>query len=243
VKLFVRWFEHFLYEELRLLFENVCVIIRKNQMKVMEEEKYQKELFKFEQPKRSFSRFAEMLPKADFEGRVSITISLEKMVFIAIGLMMVFVIVYAMGVESGKSRGNAPVVRAGKPSEQLSNAPGAQVRPAAIPVRSILNTAPIMPVVKPAPPVRQIVQPQVKATAVYQASKPYTILAGSFAKLENAQGSAAMLAKQGFNVSVTYFQPYYRVSVGSYSDKTSADAQRDLVKVRRINKDAMFKLK
>jgi SPOR domain len=208
---------------MRLLFENVCVIIRKNQIKVMEEEKYQKELFKFEQPKRSFSRFAEMLPKADFEGRVSITISLEKMVFIAIGLMMVFVIVYAMGVESGKSRGNAPAVQAGKPSEQLSNAPGAQVRPAAIPARNILNTAPIVPVVKP--------------------SKPYTILAGSFAKLDNAQRSAAMLTKQGFNASVTYFQSYYRVSVGSYSDKTSADAQRDLVKVRRINKDAMFKLK
>ncbi len=230
-------------DELRLLFENAYVIIRKNQIKVMEEEKYQKELFQFEQPKKSFSRFAEMLPKADFEGRISITISLENIVFIAIGMMMIFVIVYAMGVESGKSRENAPAVRVGKPSEQLSTAPGAQVRPAAIPVKNILNTAPIAPAVRPATPVRQIVQPQVKTTALYQESKPYTILAGSFAKRENAQGAAVMLVKQGFTASIAYFQPYYRVSVGAYSDKTSADAQRDLMRVRRINKDAMFKLR
>lgn len=226
-----------------MLFENACVIIRKNQIKIMEEEKYQKELFQFEQPKKSFSRFAEMLPKADFEGKVSITISLEKIVFIAIGMMMVFVIVYAMGVESGKSRKNAPAVQAGKPSEQLSRAPGARVRPAAIPVKNILNTAPIVTAVRPAPPVRQIVQRQVKATTVFQESKPYTILAGSYAKRANAQASVAILIKQGFNASVTYFKPYYRVCVGAYRNKNDADARRDLMRVRQINKDAMFKLR
>ena len=57
----------------------------------MEEEEYQKELFEFEQPKKSFSRFADMLPKADFEGRVAITVSLEKIVFVSIGIVMVMV--------------------------------------------------------------------------------------------------------------------------------------------------------
>ncbi len=226
-----------------LLFKKLYVIIRKNQTKAMEveEEKYQKELFQFEQPKRSFSRLADMLPKADFEGRISITISLEKIVFIAIGMMMVFVMVYALGIESGKLRENAPVVQAVKPPEQLSTAPGAQIRPAAIPAKNILNTAPIVPTVTPAMRVGQMAQGQAKTAAVYRESKPFMILAGSFAKRENAQASAAMLTKQGFDTSITYFQPYFRVCVGAYSDKNGADAKRDLMRVKRIYKDAMLR--
>lgn len=209
----------------------------------MEEEKYQKELFQFEQPKRSFSRLQDMLPKADFEGRIAITISLEKIVFIAIGIMMVLVIVYALGVESGKSRESAPVVQEVRPLAQLSTAPGAQTRPAAMPTRSILSTAPIAPAVRPVPAAKQAAQGQIKTAKSYQESKPFTILAGSFAKRENAQASALALIKQGFNASVTFIQPYYRVCVGVYSSKNDADAVRDMAKVKRINKDAMFKLR
>ncbi|MFH1190455.1 MAG: SPOR domain-containing protein [Candidatus Omnitrophota bacterium] len=209
----------------------------------MEEEKYQKELFHFEEPKRSFSRLQDMLPKADFEGKISIAISLEKMVFIAIGIIMVLVIVYALGVENGKSRREIPAVRPAKPPEQLVTAPGAHTRPAVIPDKNILNTAPIVTAARTAPPVRQAIQAKTKAATPYQETKRFTILAGSFAKRENAQASALMLTKQGFNATVIYARPYYRVCVGAYSDKTGADAARDLAKVRRVKKDAMFMLR
>jgi len=202
----------------------------------MEEEKHQKELFEFEQPKRSFSRLADMLPKADLEGRVAITISLEKMVFISIGIMMALVIVYALGVESGKSRSDAPDVQAAKP---LSLPQAQQNRTATIAAKNILNTAPIVPAVKSAAPVRQIFQDQTKTAVIGKASKPFTILAGTFTKRDNAETARAILARQGLNAAVTYSQFYYRVCVGAYAN--GAEAQRDLDRVKGIYKDAMIK--
>lgn len=68
----------------------------------MEEEKYQKELFEFEKPKRPFPRLGNIFPKPDFEGRISITFGLERLIFISIGIIMLMVIVFALGVERGK---------------------------------------------------------------------------------------------------------------------------------------------
>jgi cell division septation protein DedD len=209
----------------------------------MEEEKYQKELFEFKEPKRSFSLLADILPKADFEGRVAVTVSLEKLVFISIGIVMVMVVVYALGVESGKLRAKIPPRELARPPEQSSVRPAAQVRAETIPAKNILNTAPIAAAVKPAVSARQS-QYQAKITAITgQPSRPFTILASTFAKRENAETAAAVLARQGFNAMVTYSQPYYRVCVGAYVDKTGAEAERDMQRVRRIYKDAMFKLR
>jgi hypothetical protein len=207
----------------------------------MEEEKYQKELFEFEQPKRSFSRLSEMLPKADFEGRVAITISLEKLVFISIGIMMVLVVVYALGVESGKSRANAPAVQAVKPLPAPPISQVQQNRVATIPAKNILNTAPIVPAAKGMAPARQAIQDQAKAMALGKASKPFTILAGTFTKRGNAEAASAALTKQGLNAVVTYSQFYYRVCVGAYSN--GVEAERDLSRVKSIYKDAVLKPK
>ena len=205
----------------------------------MEEEKHQRELFEFEQPKRSFSRLADMLPKADFEGRVAITISLEKMVFIAIGIMMVMVVVYALGVENGKSRTDAPIVQAAKTLPSLPLSQIQKSRAATIPAKNILNTAPIVAAVNSTAPVRQTVPDQMKTAITGKASKPFTILAGTFTKRDNAEAACSVLTRQGLNAAVTYGQLYYRVCVGAYTN--SAEAQRDLARVRNIYKDAVLK--
>jgi len=81
----------------------------------MEEEKYQKELFEFEEPKKPFSKFTNMLPKRDFEGRIALSLTFEKIVFIFIGTVMVMVLVFALGVENGKFRGDrAKIIKAAK---------------------------------------------------------------------------------------------------------------------------------
>ena len=199
----------------------------------MEEEKYQKELFEFEQSKKPFSHLTDILPKADFEGKVAITLTLEKIVFIFIGIMMSMVIIYALGVESGKTRARST----GQPAGQAAPAPLkalTQTRVAAIPAKNILNTAPIVPTNRPEAPVR---------AQTPGATKPYTILAASYAKREGAQASAALLTRQGFNATITYSAPYYRVCAGAYADKTGAEAQRDIIRIRKFYKDAMFKLK
>lgn len=73
----------------------------------MEEEKYQKELFEFEKPKRSFPGLRKIFPRPDFEGRISITFGLERLIFISIGIIMLLVIVFALGVERGKAASGA----------------------------------------------------------------------------------------------------------------------------------------
>lgn len=69
----------------------------------MEEEKYQKELFEFEKPKRAFPKLSDLFPKGDFENRIAVRLTLERIVFITIGLIMLMVIIYAFGVETGRN--------------------------------------------------------------------------------------------------------------------------------------------
>ena len=56
----------------------------------MDEEKYQKELFEFDRkPRRFFSKLSDLFPKADFERNVVLTLTLDRAVFISIGIIMV----------------------------------------------------------------------------------------------------------------------------------------------------------
>ncbi|MDD5428839.1 MAG: hypothetical protein PHI58_06385 [Candidatus Omnitrophica bacterium] len=73
-------------------------------VKIMDEEKFQKELFEFEKPKRFLPRLSDFFPKADFERNVILTLTLDRAVIITIGIIMTMVVIYALGVESGKNR-------------------------------------------------------------------------------------------------------------------------------------------
>lgn len=223
----------------------------------MSDEKYQKELFKFEEPKKPFSRFSGLFPKADFNGRVAITLTLEKLVFISIGIVMCMVIIYALGVESGKRRRVQVAVQIKQPT--------AVARPQALPARtaqaSPVAAARKSPVQIPAlqknmankagAPFVQVSQvakqPAFKASAktipAPDTSKPYTILAATFSRKDTATAGATVLNKEGLNAYVVYTAPYHRVYVGAYADQYNPQAQKDLTKVRRIYRDAMFKLK
>jgi cell division protein FtsN len=77
-----------------------------------------------------------------------------------------------------------------------------------------------------------------KGAAVSDRSKPYTIIVGTFSKKETAQAASAYLMKEGFQASVSYIQPYYRVTVGSYADQDGPSVQKDLARVRRVYKNA-----
>ncbi len=209
----------------------------------MEEEKHQKELFEFDQPKKSFSRLSDMLPRADFEGKVMLTISLEKLIFISIGVIMVMVVLYAMGVESGKSSVKDYGSRSVKTAEASLKPPMLQGEAASIPPKSILSTAPLASLVRPAAQTKAIASVAAKPQVSNAASKPFTIRAGTFTKMENARTAGSILAKQGFVVTITYNAPYYMVNAGAYTDKNLPEAQKDLARIRRIYKDATIKIR
>jgi len=184
----------------------------------MEEEQNQKELFKFEEPKKPFAKLTSMLPKRDFEGKVVMPLTLEKIIFISIGIVMAMVLVFALGVERGKAR---PL---GASSGAETKARALQLGSGVPAQNSFLNTAPAVSVA------------QVKA-------KSYTIAAAAFSKKETALAAAAFLTKNGHNAFVVYSAPYYRVCVGTYPDMYSVQVQRDLAKVKRIYKDAFIKVR
>jgi cell division septation protein DedD len=217
----------------------------------MEEEKYQKELFEFEQPKRSFAKLTDMLPKADFEGRMTMTFTMEKIVFISIGIMMAMVIVYAIGVENGKSLrrrapAGAPAPKAPAPSKATApkeaQTPAAAV-PAAVRDRSapsgktIMDTAPVATGIGQA---RSASQAQAAAPS---AAGPYSILAATFRNQDTAASALQLLRKYSMNAFIVYDKLYYRVYVGMYRSKNDPAAANDLEKVKRAYKDAFIKLR
>jgi len=174
----------------------------------MEEERGQKELFPFEKPKRSFPKLSNFLPKADFERNILLTLTLEKIIFISIGLILAMVVVYALGVEVGKSK--TPVQIAPQVSAKKA-APVAQ------------------------PPALQV--PKTVA-ATQDPARPYIIVAGAYSRKDNALSAMARLRQAGFDAYIGQNAPFFQVWVGG---KTGSDALKELVKVKKLCKDAYLK--
>ena len=193
----------------------------------MDKEKYQKELFPFEKPKRFFPKLSDFFPKGDFERKVVLTLTLDRAVFIAIGIIMVMVVLYALGVETGKSRAIE--------SAQV-------LAPALLPaVPQVAKVAVPKPVTKtqivtktPAP---------AAAPAVSNANKPYTIVAVTFISKDTAMQEINRLKKQGYSATIIQSDRYFQVCIGAYADRTGVESQKDLKKVRRLYKDAYIRLK
>jgi hypothetical protein len=114
----------------------------------MEETKYQKELFEFEPPKKSFPKLDGMLPKSNF----AVMLTMEKFIFVAIAIVMVMVAVYALGVERGKIVAKANFIKAMKAQTKaapIAITPKMAVAPKVITTAKPLNIQKI-PVIQPA---------------------------------------------------------------------------------------------
>ncbi len=196
----------------------------------MDEEKYQKELFEFEKPKKAFPRLSDLFPKADFENRIAITLTLERVVFIAIGLIMVMVVIYALGVEAGKRAADTA----------SSETRISLVKPPQIPV-TVNPAANITPA-------RQLMPQQAQKTAAgspvitapkAMPGKPYTIFAASFSRQEYATLAVNKMKGAGFDAFMVPSGKLFRLCVGSYPN--AQIAQKDLLKVKHIYIDAFVK--
>jgi len=225
----------------------------------MAEDNYPKELFDFEQPKKTFSGLSNMLPKADFEGRIMITLTLEKMIFIAIGIMMLMVIVYAFGVESGKARAKilASAERAMPANKDVQPSAAkttpAPVKPAPV-IPATLNAQNRLPAATQqtilsaaaAPRVNTLAADKyasdvVKKEPVRDSTKPYTVVAAAFSAKQAAQAEVARMKRNGFAAYLVYSEPYYLACIGAYPDKDGAQSKRELARIKRFYKDAYFR--
>ncbi|MCX5680202.1 MAG: SPOR domain-containing protein [Candidatus Omnitrophica bacterium] len=181
----------------------------------MEEDRPQKELFEFKTPRRRYSGFAGIFRKAGIDGSVfAITLKIDKLVFISIAIIMMMVIVYALGVERGRSV---------KPKLSLEPMPHAASS------KALLEIKP--------QPVSAATVTAVKDVVL----KPYTIAVASLTRKETALEEASRMKVNGLEAFVMNSQPYYVVCVGAFADKTSSVSQKELARVKRFCKDAYFK--
>lgn len=191
---------------------------------IMDRQTPEKELFEFDKPKRSFANFNNMLPKNDF----AIALTLERIIFISIGVIMLLVLVFALGVEKGKS--------INRRAERVMSKPVRQIQPQAT-IATVITQAPSAQIEK-APEARPV---QVETNIVRDTAKPFTVVAAAFSKKERAESEAARLKSKGFDAFIAASEPYFIVCVGAYSSKDNA---RDVLgKIRKTHKDAYVKLR
>ena len=209
-------------------------------MQIMEEDLYQKELFEFKKPKRPFSRFDNIFPKSDF----ALILNLEKLIFVAIGVIMLMVVIYALGVERGRALSNRvslvtvkalPVVQ-----RTVVRTPQKIVAPVTPDTKNITAAPQKSVQTEPAAKVNAVNTPV--ASIVKSASAmPYTIAVATFSRKEWALKETDKIKNLGYEAFVTQSGPYYMVCLGSYPNKDSAKAV--LTKIRSTYKDAYLKIR
>ena len=192
------------------------------------EDRPQKELFEFKDEKRPFAGIGRIFPK----DAIGITLSLERMIFISIGLVLAMVLVYAIGVERGKSI-----------SVKAPSAPAIQQepKPLAVSRKPLASGAAVKPAERPRAPVSLPPRPKVLTSAVHAADKPYTIVAATFSRNDTASAAVKALGADGFDAYLYQSDPYFQVCVGAFSDRAAGQATLNRIKQRY--KDAYFKLR
>lgn len=182
----------------------------------MENDNIQKELFKFDAPKKQPNRFGRFFQKADF----SVALSAERLVFVSIGIIMLLVVSFALGVEKGKAISVKTLSAASVPAQP------AQVTLQTVPVNTVVQKAAHNITVSP---------------GLTDKGKPYMVVAASFSKEAYAAKEADRLKRMGFEAFVLKSEPYYIVCIGSFVNKDSA--QKILNKVRQTHQDAYVRLR
>ncbi len=144
---------------------------------------------------------------------ILISTTLEQMLLISIVMILVFCLVFFLGVLRGRSMGDqgfaaraaaeSPAVR--KPVQVKAAVPQAAAKPAAIP-GAVNRDGSIM--------------------VVREQAKPYTIQILTTKKRAYAESEAASLKSRGINSWVMASNEYYVVCVGTYANKE--EARKDL---------------
>ena len=206
----------------------------------MEKDNTQKELFEFAAPpKKQSNGFGRIFQKTDF----TVSIGAEKLVFVLIGIIMLVVVSFALGVERGKAISAKAAETAGAPAQASAQAPAAnapvQQAVQAKKAAAVTNIAP-KEKTREAAAAKTVTDP-VQAQNAGDKNKPYTIVAAAFYKEAFAIKEVSRLKGIGLESFVYYSEPYYLACAGSFTSKDSA--QKTLAKVRQLHRDAYVRLR
>lgn len=201
----------------------------------------QKELFEFEKPRKIFGGLGKIFPKTDFENKVLVTVTLDRLIFVAIALIMVAITVYAVGIERGRALAKGAPAPPGSSQEAASKEALAPKKTIAPPGAVMMAKAQGSQDDAPArgAAVNKIAAPA-KTAQDKDADKPYIIVAATFSKRDAALMEAERLKRNGFNSFVRQSDTYFQACAGAYSSKEGAKSE--LLRARRLYKDAYIKL-
>ncbi len=198
----------------------------------MDPDKYQKELFEFKSPKKATARFGSIFTRSDF----AIILTPEKMVFAAIGMIMLIVIFFALGVEKGRSVTRTKFTAKKTMARDLAATPVVSVTEAKAPTCVPKNGAATNITPKNGQPTEAA-----KTEVAFDKTKPYMVIAAAFSRKEFALKEVSRLKKADLEAFVYYGEPYYLACVGSFNSKSSA--QKILNKVKQMHRDAYVRLR
>jgi len=201
----------------------------------MENENYQKELFEFKATKKATAGFGNIFQRND----LAIVLTAEKMVFAAIGMIMLMVVFFALGVEKGKAASHAAARAPKEVIRDIIVSPVAPVKTS--PSVSVVKPKPVVTVTNITPKTSPKPAAREKARAASGKSKPYTVVAGAFLREDFALREVDKLRANGLEAFVYYVEPYYLACVGAFRDTRSA--KKVLSKVKRMRWDAYVKLR
>ena len=192
----------------------------------MEKDNIQKELFnEFEAPKKQPRRFGQFFQKTDF----TISLSAEKLVFVSIGITMLLVVSFALGVEKGKATSKCVEAKIIPAQTQVSTV---QVKT----VNTVTNVVP-----KDRAQASTAKSVPVAPQGLSDKSKPYTIVAAAFSKEVFATQEVSHLKAIGLDAFIIKGDPYYLACVGSFANKDAA--KTILNKIKQMHKDAYVRLR
>lgn len=194
----------------------------------MKEQSLQKELFKeFEEPKKKVKKTDTILPK----NYILFNVSYEQIIFITIGIIMLMVLLFSLGVERGKrliySKVSKEETRAGIVSiEDLkkdSTSPGPLVTETSTP--------------EPKDEEAKIIEP--KEEKGITSAKLFTIQVIAYRSKRSAQDELIKLSKKGFSPFIIVGGGYYQICVGEYRDQD--EAKGDLLELKKVYKDSFIR--
>jgi len=189
---------------------------------VYEHKENQKELFdEFKTEEKGFKLFKN-------KGRLSqnriflFQLSIEKLFFLLIALVLVIVVTFCFGVERGKciASGPRPIVAA-----------AVQSKPAE---RQVINTIQVK--VKPAMVTNVATK---NSLAKGKPGEIYTIRIAAYVNKKSAADLSAKIRQSGFPAYIRTSGNFYIICVGDYTDKKQAD--RALLELKKIYKDCYIK--
>jgi hypothetical protein len=195
---------------------------------VEEQDQQQKELFEFKKPKSRFPGLRGLFPKADFEGKVLVTLTPEQIILLAIAIIMSLVVIYAVGIEQGRNQNvDMPAAITISAESELKKA------------GSFFSTTQIR-AASEQQPVRAVKAPEAPKSGA-PAAAPYTIVAATYKSSDSAVKDMNVLRREGLAAYLAKKDAYTVVCVGAYTDREGALVRADLVRVRARYKDAYIK--